>query len=559
MFEKLDLLGSPSSPSCPLSTVVAPSVSPSLKEAAVAEESHTLLTTNKKATKLLHQSLRRGLKKKKLLQLNSLSTCHKRLRKKAKLQQQHHKAFNLNKYLNTENKYNSLSSSSSSSSLSSSTSSFSFSSAPISRSKDQTRTEKPAQQQQQPMKLHKFYHSVPFKCPFCFTFKESPTDFIDHLATSHYTDVKLLYEKKCSKIIEALNEKQKLADELAVKEEQAADEAVKSHSDVPVKHVEASLPVNESSKPMQTLIGANESKLSSIYSSLPPRKQPRLLKSPLNDANDMQQQSTPWPVANMSPVAKPEPNEQTSYYNYYYSKHAGAPPSALEQSKSIELFSPQLQHNANSKNLILAAAAAASMLNPNAAFNAKAYQGNANKFANSSNMGNANAATEASMKCAICDRGFEYYSNLRRHIKTKHKIFGKQVKEYVIRQNFVSNNGGAAANGAMQSRHKSNSDLLNKTNESGGEHAPSNASPCRLSSSPSTPVHNSNSLVLNNFNKFNAADTFQTTASSIMMMSPQSSGKKIFGNKYFCSNNLNFNFFFKRPTRILRTITWTWV
>jgi len=87
MFEKLDLLGSPTSPSCPLSTVVAPSESPSLKEATATatgavDESQILLTTNKKATKLLHRSLRRGLKKKKLLQLNSLSTCHKRLRKK---------------------------------------------------------------------------------------------------------------------------------------------------------------------------------------------------------------------------------------------------------------------------------------------------------------------------------------------------------------------------------------------------------------------------------------------------------------------------------------------
>ena len=526
MFEKLDLLGSPTSPSCPLSTVVAPSESPSHKEATATatgavDESQILLTTNKKATKLLHRSLRRGLKKKKLLQLNSLSTCHKRLRKKAKLQH-HHKAFNLNKYLNSENKYNSLSSSSSSSSLSSSSSSFSFSSAPISRSKDQTTADKPTQQQ--PMKLHKFYHSVPFKCPFCFTFKESPSDFIDHLATSHYTDVKLLYEKKCSKIIEALNEKQKLADEVAVKEEHV-DEAVKS-PDVHAKPVD-SQPISESSKPMQT-IGTTESKLSSIYSSLPPRKQPRLLKSPLNDPN--LQQTTPWPVANMSPVTKPDLNEQTNYYNYYYNKHTGLPPSTLEQSKSVDMFSPQLQHNANSKNLILAAAAAASMLNPNSAYSTKAYQGNA-KFMGNSNMGNAN---EASMKCAICDRGFEYYSNLRRHIKTKHKIFGKQVKEYVIRQNF---NGNVAANGGIQSRHnKSNSDLLNKTNES-GELVTSNASPCRLSS-PSTPVHNNNSLVLNNFNKFNAADTFPTTANSIMMMSPQSSGmKKIFKilNKYFFS------------------------
>jgi hypothetical protein len=509
MFEKLDLLGSPTSPSCPLSTVVAPSESPSLKEAtatatSVVDESQTLQTTNKKTTKLLHQSLRRGLKKKKLLQLNSLSTCHKRLKKKTKLQH-HHKAFNLNKYLNSENKYNSLSSSPSSSSLSSSSSSFSFSSAPISRSKDQTTADKPTQQQQ-PMKLHKFYHSVPFKCPFCFTFKESPSDFIDHLATSHYTDVKLLYEKKCSKIIEALNEKQKLADEVAVKEEHV-DEAVKS-PDVPTKPLCDSQPISESSKPMQT-IGTTESKLSSIYSSLPPRKQPRLLKSPLNDAN--LQQTTPWPVANMSPVTKPDLNEQTNYYNYYYNKHTGLPPSTLEQqSKSVDMFSPQqLQHNANSKNLILAAAAAASMLNPNSAYNTKA------KLTNS-NMGNAN---EASMKCAICDRGFEYYSNLRRHIKTKHKIFGKQVKEYVIRQNF---NGNVGANGGIQSRHnKSNSDLLNKTNES-GELVTSNASP----------VHNSNSLVLNNFNKFNAADTFQTTANSIMMMSPQSSGmkKKFFEN-----------------------------
>jgi len=121
-----------------------------------------------------------------------MSLLQKRLRKKAKLQ----KILNLNK-----NKYNSLSSSSSFSSLSSSSSSFSqISAKSLATSKHQP--------QEPPLKLHKFYHSVPFKCPFCFTFKESPGEFIDHMAETHHSDVKLLYEKKCTVLIENMSRKE---------------------------------------------------------------------------------------------------------------------------------------------------------------------------------------------------------------------------------------------------------------------------------------------------------------------------------------------------------------
>lgn len=50
----------------------------------------------------------------------------------------------------------------------------------------------------------------------------------------------------------------------------------------------------------------------------------------------------------------------------------------------------------------------------------------------------SSSSASSSMHCKICHRGFEYYSNLRRHIKTKHKIFGKQIKDFVIRQKITS-------------------------------------------------------------------------------------------------------------------------
>jgi hypothetical protein len=106
---------------------------------------------------------------------------------------------------------------------------------------------------------------------------------------------------------------------------------------------------------------------------------------------------------------------------------------------------------------------------------------NNNKYGSSSASGTA----EASMKCAICDRGFEYYSNLRRHIKTKHKIFGKQVKEYVVRHQTNS----------TTNQHQS-------LKPSAAKEAPTNAS-CNSSDS-------------------NNSSQIQQSASAIMMMSPQS-------------------------------------
>ena len=116
---------------------------------------------------------------------------------------------------------------------------------------------------------------------------------------------------------------------------------------------------------------------------------------------------------------------------------------------------------------------------------------NNNKYGSSSASGTA----EASMKCAICDRGFEYYSNLRRHIKTKHKIFGKQVKEYVVRHQTNSTHSSGITHGSTTNQPQS-------LKPSAAKEAPTNAS--------------SNSSDSNN------SSQIQQSASAIMMMSPQS-------------------------------------
>ncbi|RNA05846.1 hypothetical protein BpHYR1_013605, partial [Brachionus plicatilis] len=261
---------------------------------------------------------------------------------------------------------------------------------------EQAQPEDKQPQTKKPMKLHKFYHSVPFKCPFCFTFKEIPQDFIDHLTSVHFSDVKLLYERKCTKLMESgENEAEeestappnlaeipsKLAkmiqdleneEEDQARQEMAPDDQQKDECLNQTKSLDKEQEIHTPPKtpPLENKpesIGSPKSSYLSMNSALlPPRKQQRLLKSPF-DAEDSQKiKSFPFSVP---ALLSDQQQTKTNYMSLNMSGHQAA----------------QVQ--------------------------------------------------EASMKCAICDRGFEYYSNLRRHIKTKHKIFGKQVKEYVIRQN----------------------------------------------------------------------------------------------------------------------------
>lgn len=247
-----------------------------------------------------------------------------------------------------------------------------------------------------PMKLHKFYHSVPFKCPFCFTFKEIPQDFIDHLTSVHFSDVKLLYERKCTKLIESgenqidevgvttnlaeipsklrkmikdlENEEEIEIKENAVvsdkKNEDCMDNETKNLDKEQEIHTPPKTPPSENKESVES---PKSSYLSMNSAILPPRKQQRLLKSPFDvEENQKPIKSLPFSV----PALLSDHQHTKTNYN------------------SLNMSGHQVAQN-----------------------------------------------QEASMKCAVCDRGFEYYSNLRRHIKTKHKIFGKQVKEYVIRQN----------------------------------------------------------------------------------------------------------------------------
>ena len=160
-----------------------------------------------------------------------------------------------------------------------------------------------------------------------------------------------------------------------------------------------------------------------------------------------------------------------------------------------------------------AAAAAASMLNNSNNSNANHYQNqidnqlnnpSVNSTSNNNNSGSVNG-NEASMKCAICDRGFEYYSNLRRHIKTKHKIFGKQVKEYVIRHHNTNTTQMSQFQQAAALRKQSGS--MNEPGAVNSEFSFASA------------LKASNNLVLN---KTSNSDQASSLIASNMMLSPQS-------------------------------------
>lgn len=359
MFEKVEILESNTSsiPTPPTAIDDSPPTTTAVQKTS----------TSKSELKTQHL---KSLKKKTFKNINLYQ---KRLRRKVKLQ----KIINLNK-----NKYHSLSSSSSFSSLSSNSSSFS------------QITDKPLKKDP-PMKLHKFYHSVPFKCPFCFTFKELPTDFIDHLATAHYSDVKLLYEKRCATVIEGLNEKKR-----------AQDQAETEKTEAEMVEIKSELSEDKRNTSMQNNCENNVQK--PLYtSSLPPRKQQRLLKSPLNDAS-VNVQTNESNESSWSSLQSSDQKKSEDYFKCYYNSGSNTNktniPSDYSQSNGFimptslnDKQNSNFQHvQSNNKNLILAAAAAASMLNQRSSGKVN-YS---NKFSNM----NSNS-TEASMKCAICDRG----------------------------------------------------------------------------------------------------------------------------------------------------------
>ncbi|CAF0728640.1 unnamed protein product [Brachionus calyciflorus] len=311
-----------------------------------------------------------------------------------------------------EKRYASLSSASSTSS--------SVSSSPTNLIEQTQEKEEP---RKKPMKLHKFYHSVPFKCPFCFTFKEIPQDFIDHLTSIHFSDVKLLYERKCTTILEPSDNAEntnptdlseipsKLRKMMKDFEEENNEENDENKQEMIINDEENDECLNNESKnlekeqeihtppktpPTETkqenLISPKSSYLSMNTSALPPRKQQRLLKSPFE-------------------VEREENFDQNTQ--------------KIIQAKNLPFSVPSLLSDQPTHNN---------------------YMNNLNQNVTSMNQQQNNHQTqEASMKCAICDRGFEYYSNLRRHIKTKHKIYGKQVKEYVIRQQNTKKNDNESA------------------------------------------------------------------------------------------------------------------
>ncbi len=507
MFEKTDILESPpaSLPSAANSDV-ATSPTPQPLSAGDQETLPDINITTTAAPetlniKTLQTEHLTSFKRKPFTPAATMNLYQKRLRKKARLQ----KIIKLNKKF----KYNnSLSSSSSFSSLSSNSSSFSQISEDLNTAK-RTKTDPP-------MKLHKFYHSVPFQCPFCFTFKDSDTDFVDHLATAHHSDVKLLYEKKCLTIIENLNKRKLESSAESLISQEKIECKTEKMSDTEINKVptadsmQATENVNVSSKALYT------------SSTLPPRKQQRLLKSPVNDAPEMVQ-SYPQIQQQQQQLQKQQQSliKSESYLNYYFdnNKPSIRYPASQQQSQTGFIMpnsNDTTFQSDNGKNLMLAAAAAASMLNQPPK-NYHQHHNNSNSSNLVKNYSVLSAASEASMKCAICDRGFEYYSNLRRHIKTKHKIFGKQVKEYVIRYQYNSNN--SSNNSCKGNNNTSLENLAVK------HHTDENFPLTSPGSNATSSLKNSDSSTNN--------------ASSIMMMSPQSGGSSQQSNNTASTNYMD--------------------
>jgi len=326
-------------------------------------------------------------------------------------------------------------------------------------------------------------------------------DFVDHLATAHHSDVKLLYEKKCLTIMENLNIKKQASmisesfplqeNKIQLKAENNSDtETNNKDSDINCMQTTDPIKVNTTNKALYT------------SSTLPPRKQQRLLKSPINDAQEIVQ-SYPQIQQQLQKQQKSHIKSE-NFLNFYFDNSKPSIHYSASQSQAQPGFMPNSSidtsfQSDNRKSLATASAAASSILNQpsNTYYHQTNSANNCNSYV-AKNYSVLSAANDASMKCAICDRGFEYYSNLRRHIKTKHKIFGKQVKEYVIRYQSNSNNNSAS----KVSNHNS-SENLNKQNI--------DESNC-LSTSPD---QNASSSLKN-------SDSNNNNANSIMMMSPQS-------------------------------------
>ena len=384
-------------------------------------------------------------------------------------------------------KQSSCSASSSSSSLSSSSVSTPSSPNPSLKNKTTSKFHK------QPMKLHRFYHSVPFKCPFCFTFKELPSDFIEHLAVNHFSDVKNLYERKLTKLTddsittpnytsndEGKGESKENSDESSILVEENNRTKINDNSNEVNENInnKHSLTDNCINHPKQDEnVNCNNSGIISPSNvpvqlqsnnenennrSLPPRKQQRLLKTPLNEPNGPLTQTNEKQIEpKCDSVSKQSDDYHHTHYhqdsninylNYYYqnnqkqSNNSNNPSPTLTSNNNFAIpSSPFFQANDKTnfltKNLTMHHSLNSSTQQQQQQ-QQQPQQQQAKQISNNVNNGNSNnkatnncSVGEASMKCAICDRGFEYYSNLRRHIKTKHKIFGKQVKEYVIRHN----------------------------------------------------------------------------------------------------------------------------
>jgi hypothetical protein len=239
------------------------------------------------------------------------------------------------------------------------------------------------------LKLSRFYENVPFKCPYCLTFKEASFDLISHLANKHFKDIKSVFEN--GQLKRTTNNEQTnsattndlpMDPTLAGSQQQSSKLNKQPNEPKPVEKTKSTDNDYHISK---KLCSSNKSLNGHMTSS--PNVEIRL---PANGHETLD-------------------INKDALLNYYTSLYE------LNAQRSMPYNVNDLQVNLNQKH--------------------EQQVGNSNGSAQHQQYSllRPSQSTISSMHCALCNRGFEYYSNLRRHIKTKHKIFGKEIKEYVVR------------------------------------------------------------------------------------------------------------------------------
>ena len=308
------------------------------------------------------------------------------------------------------------------------------------------------------LKLHKFYQIIPFKCPFCFTFKEAAGEFIEHLTVKHYLDVKLGYDKlqllTNNRLFNGVS-----AFKIGNKKDDYGDVSCNGNKNDYEPLAKRFLYSIKNTVDMNN----NDSLFSQHQKIQDDQKNKNDVDIEDEDEEDDSANCTSSCCnANGDDQQQQQSENDLDYQNHnnrllqnnngnkifnVKSKCLTSIDNRFSNNHRIDFMPPKINSNRND-----------ALISPSPINKPQQQMLNLTYLMSS----------VSSMHCAICNRGFEYYSNLRRHIKTKHKIFGKEVKEYVIRHN--NNNSQYQRSQSQQHLQmnsiKSNSIISNRSSTS---------------------------------------------------------------------------------------------